>query len=210
MFYNQVLIKKNCIRIISTRSVVLDRSQSVLIRKMTKNFFFPQKIKYSFQGHFFPLNFFNISALHTGGGARPSAPRRGAPRRACPKGHAQKNTPKHVFLEQKHEKKKCIVFFDFFFDVFEIFDFSDDRFTKSSFGKKTGLIFSNFPKKCFGPGASEKPFGPSRGVRRRPGSRLRGSWGSPGRSEGRLGRVLGALGAFLEQPLRQSDFGSIF
>ena len=97
-----------------------------------------------------------------------------------------------------------------FFDDFEPFDFSDDRCTKSSFGKKTGLIFSNFPKKCLGTGASEKLFGPSRGVRRGSGSRLRGSWGSPGRSGGRLGRVLGALGAILERPLRQSDFGSIF
>ena len=92
----------------------------------------------------------------------------------------------------------------------EFFDFSDDRCTKSSFGKKTGLIFSNFPKKCLGTGASEKLFGPSRGVRRGSGSRLRGSWGSPGGSGGRLGRVLGALGAILERPLRQSDFGSIF
>ena len=93
---------------------------------------------------------------------------------------------------------------------FRVFRFSDDRCTKSSFGKKTGLIFSNFPKKCLGTGASEKLFGPSRGFRRGSGSRLRGSWGSPGRSGGRLGRVLGALGAILERPSRQSDFGLFF
>ena len=91
-------------------------------------------------------------------------------------------------------------FFLLFFDDFEFFDFSDDRCTKSSFGKKTGLIFSNFPKKCLGPGASEKPFGPSRGVRE----------GIPEGSGGGLGTLLGALGAILERPLRQSDFGWIF
>ena len=82
--------------------------------------------------------------------------------------------------------------FSIFFDDFKIFDFSEDRCTKSSFGKKTGLIFSNFTKKCLGPGASEKPFGPFGALREGPGDVLGGSW------------------EILERPLRQSDFGSIF
>ena len=76
---------------------------------------------------------------------------------------------------------------------------------------------SMFPKNVMGSEASEKHFGSSGGVRggiwEHPGGsgrRLEGSWGCPGGSGGRLGRVLGALGAILERPLRQSDFGSIF
>ena len=53
---------------------------------------------------------------------------------------------------------RCRLFFRHLFDDFDFLDFSDDRCTKSSFGKKTGFIFSNFPKTYFGPGASEKPF----------------------------------------------------
>ena len=75
------------------------------------------------------------------------------------------------------------------FDVFEVFDFSDDRCTKSSFGKKTEFIFSNFPKKRLGPGASEKPSGLSKAVRGAswelpggPGGILGGSWAVLGRS----------------------------
>ena len=101
-------------------------------------------------------------------------------------------------------------FFRLFFDDLEFFDFSDDRCTKSSFGKKTGLIFSKFPKKCLGPGASEKPFGPSRGVRRVPGRLLGGFWEGLGGSGGHLGAVLGCLGAILERLFEQSDFGAIF
>ena len=89
---------------------------------------------------------------------------------------------------------------DFFFDLFS---------TISNF-----LIF---PKKVIGPDDSEKVLGRPRGSGRaswgiRGGSRrpLGGSWGSPGGSGGRLGKVLGALGAILERPLRQSDFGPIF
>ena len=97
---------------------------------------------------------------------------------------------------------RCRFFVLHFFNVF-LNCFSDDRCTKSSFGKKTGLIFSNFPKKCLGPGASEKPFGPSRGVRE-------GILGAPGGSGGHLGAVLGGLGAILERLFEQSDFKSIF
>ena len=67
--------KKNCSRILSTRSDELDTNQSVLI---PKKYFF-QKNKVHFSRTLFPVNFFNISTLPKGGGARPSAPRRGAP-----------------------------------------------------------------------------------------------------------------------------------
>ena len=83
--------------------------------------------------------------------------------------------------------------FRLLFDDLEFFDFSDDRCTKSSFGKKTGFIFSNFPKKCLGTGASEKLFGPSRDVREGilegPGA----SWDGFGRSWGDLGATFGAV-----------------
>ena len=72
------------------------------------------------------------------------------------------------------------------------------------------FAFSIFPKKAAGPGASEKPFG---GMQGRPGGSGRASWEvleGPGESGGRLGRVLGGLGAILERPFEQSDFGSIF
>ena len=62
---------------------------------------------------------------------------------------------------------------------------------------------SNFPKKRLGPGASEKPFGPSKAVRE-------GILGAPGGSGGHLGRVLGGLGVILERLFEQSNFGSIF
>ena len=75
-FSYQFWTKKNCIRILSTRSVVLDRSQSVLIGKMTKNLF--KKIKYSFQDTFSWKLFQYFRSTH-GRGARPSAPRRGMP-----------------------------------------------------------------------------------------------------------------------------------
>ena len=77
--------------------------------------------------------------------------------------------------------------------------------------------FSIFPKKVIGPDASENILGrpggsgrASEGVQGGSGRPLGASWGSPGDSGGRLGRVLGALGAILERPLEQSDFGSIF
>ena len=89
---------------------------------------------------------------------------------------------------------------DFFFDFFS-----------------TISNFSIFPKKVIGPDASEnilgRPGGSGRasgGVRGGSGRPLGGSWGSPGGPGRRLGRVLGALGAILERPLRQSEFGSIF
>ena len=47
---------------------------------MTKKEFSPEN-KVQFSGTLFPVNFFNISTLEKGGGARPSAPRRGAPGR---------------------------------------------------------------------------------------------------------------------------------
>ena len=70
-----ILDKKNSSRILSTRSDELDTNQSVLI---PKKYFF-QKNKVHFSRTLFPVNFFNISTLEKGGGARPSAPRRGAP-----------------------------------------------------------------------------------------------------------------------------------
>ena len=88
---------------------------------------------------------------------------------------------------------------DFFFDDFE---------------------FSIFPKKVIGPDASENVLGrpggsgellgASGGGQGESGRLLGGSWGSPEGSRGRLGSVLGALGAILERPWRQSDFGSFF
>ena len=81
----------------------------------------------------------------------------------------------------------------------------------------TSSAFSIFPKKIIGPDVSEnivgRPEGSGRasgGVRGRSGRPRGGVWGSPGGSGGRLGRVLGALGAILERPWRQSDFGSFF
>ena len=58
---------------------------------MTKNVFFP-KNKVLFSGTLFPENCFNISALHTGGGARPGAPLRGAPRRGMPSKKSKKSS----------------------------------------------------------------------------------------------------------------------
>ena len=146
---------------------------------------------------------------------------------------------------------RCRLFFRHLFDDFELFDFSDDRCTKSSFGKKRGSFFRFIRKnilgqvlrksllrvttvddlcrfvsrlffdelglfdfsekghwaRCFG-----KHLGSSGGVREgiwgRPGGVREASWGVLGGSGGRLGRVLGALGAILERPWRQSDFGS--
>ena len=88
-------------------------------------------------------------------------------------------------------------FFLTFFDEFEFFGF----FRKRSLGQM-------LRKSILGrPGGSGRASG---GVRGGSGRRLGGSWGCPGGSGGRLGRVLGALGAILERPLEQSDFGSIF
>ena len=91
-----------------------------------------------------------------------------------------------------------------------VVDFVFDMFSTIS-------TFSIFPKKLIGPDASEnilgRPAGSERasgGVRGGSGRPLGGSWGSPGDSGEHLGRVLGALGAILERPLRQSDFGSFF
>ena len=66
--------------------------------------------------------------------------------------------------------------------------------------------FSIFTKKGAGPGAGKSLLGTSWGVLGGPGEHLGRSWGSGGR----LGRVLGGLGAILERPFEQSDFGSIF
>ena len=116
-FYNQFWIK-NCIRIISTRSVVLDRSQSVLIGKM-KKCVFPKKQSIVFRDTF-SSELFNFSALHTGGGARPRGRAReaGAPAmRACPRsGHAceagmpQKISEKHQFYNKNTYLLRKILF----------------------------------------------------------------------------------------------------
>ena len=85
---------------------------------------------------------------------------------------------------------------DFFFDFFS-----------------TISNFSIFPKKVIGPDASENVLGRPGGSGELLGASGGGSgrplgrsWGSPGGSGGCLGRVLGALGATLERPSRQSDF----
>ena len=71
------------------------------------------------------MNFFNISALHTGGGARPSAPRRACPEGACPKGMPERACPKkypktRVFRAKTRKKDQKIgSFFDFFRRFFQ-------------------------------------------------------------------------------------------
>ena len=85
---------------------------------------------------------------------------------------------------------------DFVFDIFS-----------------TISTFSIFPKKLTGPDVSENILGRPAGSERASGGVREASWGVlglSGGSGGHLGRVLGALGAILERPLRQSDFGSIF
>ena len=94
---------------------------------------------------------------------------------------------------------RCRLFFRLVFDDFEFSDFSDDRCTKSLFGKKSRA-------RCFGKafwavqGGSGRAFWAVQGG---PGGHLGGSWGP-------LGAVLGGLGAILERLFEQSDFGSIF
>ena len=88
------------------------------------------------------------------------------------------------------------------FRRFRIYRFFRRPLYEELLRKKDGVNFFNFPKKCLGPGASEKPFGPSRGGRD-------GILGAPGRFGGHLGVVLGGLGAILERLFEQSDFGSI-
>ena len=85
---------------------------------------------------------------------------------------------------------RCRLSFSTFFST--ISNFSGQMLRKSILGR---------------PGGSGRASGGVRGVSGRPLGR---SWGSPGGSGGPLGRVLGALGAILERPLEQSDFGSIF
>ena len=70
--------------------------------------------------------------------------------------------------------------------------------------------FSIFPKKIAGPGAGKSLLGTSWGVLGGPEEHLGRSWGGSWGSGGRLGRVLGGLGAILEWPFEQSDFGFIF
>jgi len=96
------------------------------------------------------------------------------------------------------------------FDVFGFFRFFRRPLYKELLRKKDGVDFFDLSAKmswgrCFG-----KAFWPVQGGPEGSGSRLRRSWVSPRRSGGRLGKVLGALGAFWETPLSQSDFGSIF
>ena len=84
----------------------------------------------------------------------------------------------------------------------------------------TSSISSSFPKKVIGPDASEKVLGRPGGSGKllgASGGRPRGvreaSWailGLSGGLRGPLARVWGALGAILERPWRQSDFGSFF
>ena len=80
-----------------------------------------------------------------------------------------------------------------FFDEFEFFDFSEKGYWARCFGKR---------------------FGSSEGFREgflgHPAEVQEASWGVLGGSGGRLGSVLGALGATVEPPSRQSDFGSFF
>ena len=81
----------------------------------------------------------------------------------------------------------------------------------------TSSKFSIFPKKVFGPDASEnildRPGGsgrPSWGIRGAPGSLLGGPGALRGGSGGRLGGVLGALGTILGRHCEQFIFRSIF
>ena len=90
---------------------------------------------------------------------------------------------------------RCRLFFRLVFDDFEFSDFSDDRCTKSLFGKKSRA-------RCFGKAFWGHP-GASWGVRE-------GILGAPGVSRGHFGRALGGLGAILERLFEQSDFKSIF
>ena len=95
---------------------------------------------------------------------------------------------------------------DFFFDLFS---------TISNFPIfPTTVVQRASSEKSREPGASEKPFGPSKGD---PGGHFgpsrgvrEGILGAPGGSGGHLGAVLGCLGAILERLFEQSDFGSIF
>ena len=90
---------------------------------MAKKIFF-QKNKVQFSGTLFPVNFFNISTLEKGGGARPSAPRRGAPSRknlffAYKKSVWQKEPkPPNFFFFFKVQKLGMFkTFFDVFFQI---------------------------------------------------------------------------------------------
>ena len=93
---------------------------------------------------------------------------------------------------------------DFFFDIFRrfrIFRFFRRRLYKDPLRKKDEVDFFDFPQKCIGPGASEKPFGPSGGVREAflavpggLGAVLGGSWAVLERSWEVLGRSGGVLG----------------
>ena len=131
---------------------------------------------------------------------------------------------------------RCRFLFRHLFDDFKFLDFSDDRCTKSSFGKKTGLIYSHFPKKCLGPGASEKPldfsekvhwamcFGkvtifPKKAIGPDASEKPFGSsggvrgaiWGGPGRSRRRLGGSWGEPGVSWEGLGRSwGDLGATF
>ena len=74
-----------------------------------------------FSGTLFPENFFNISTLDQGGGARPSAPRRGAPGGAPWRGIPSKNNCFCIKNTKKY--KKNWLFFSTFFDYqnFDLF-----------------------------------------------------------------------------------------
>ena len=95
---------------------------------------------------------------------------------------------------------------DFFFDLFS---------TISNFPIfPTTVVQRASSEKSRGPGASEKPFGPSKGD---PGGHFgpsrgvrEGILGAPEGSGEQLGAVLGGLGAILERLFEQSDFGLIF
>ena len=84
-------------------------------------------------------------------------------------------------------------FFDFFFDDFEFFDFSEKGYWARCFGKAFWVVRG-------GPGGH---LGVSGGG---PGGVL----GGPGAVRGGPGGVLGGSWALFERPLKQSDFGSIF
>ena len=84
-------------------------------------------------------------------------------------------------------------------NIVDFFSTSFDDFAFSIFPKKR-LLGQVLGKAFWGhPGAS---WGVRESILGGPG----GSWGSGGR----LGRVLGGLGAILERPFEQSDFGFIF
>ena len=91
-------------------------------------------------------------------------------------------------------------FFDFFFDEFDFFDFSEKSHWPKCFGKMLGFPWMTVVDFCF------RPFFDDFEFLGRPGVSGRASWGLLGGPGG----ILGGSWAVLERLFEQSDFGSIF